>query len=225
MSDDTTPLAPPTAPTDATIASAFQRVLDRHNGDGTRLAEHLYRDNYELRERVRHVTAQLPPPGATVLTAEQATAWAAYQALGAPDVLATALQERDHTREQLTRLEREQAIMAAAAAHGYHAAALAKLVQADGLTVSMQETIQDGQTVRTALVTPPNGQPTPLTVYAEHQWRAFLPALQASAPTGTHMPHQAPAGSGGGGDLVDRFVEQTNQARSAVPNPLLRTRR
>lgn len=215
---------PPTPPAPADPLAGLQRLLERQSGDAGRVAELLYRDNYELRERNRQLAGSVPPQGAVVLTPEQAVAWTAYQALGAPEALQTAMQERTQAQTRLTALEREQAIAAAAATHGYQAQALTKLIQADSLSLSIREETRDGQIVRTALVTPPNGQPVPLVDYATANWAAFLPALVAApgGQTPPRVPPQGPAGTGGGGDRVAQFVQQTNAARDAVPNPLVR---
>ena len=76
-------------------------LLDRYGKDALKLAEKLadaQRDNYRLREKNRTLTAELtdakgkaPADGARVLSKDEAAAYDAYTALGAPAALKTQL--------------------------------------------------------------------------------------------------------------------------------------
>ncbi|PDW02288.1 hypothetical protein [Candidatus Viridilinea mediisalina] len=52
--------------------AGLQRLLERQGGDSGRVAELLYRENYELRERARQLSERLPAQGAVVLDAARA---------------------------------------------------------------------------------------------------------------------------------------------------------
>jgi hypothetical protein len=175
------------------ITAGFQRLLDRH-GDGLSMV--LYRDNYELRERVRRLQEQVAPEGGVTLNKEQAQTWASYQQLGAPADLKTAVEARTTAETKLAQLERDGQLRDVAAAAGYRFSVLRdRDVAAGGLTYTITE--KDGAKVVT--VKDKEGKEHSLADYAKAQWGDYLPALQersAGESTGTTYVRQAPAGSG-----------------------------
>lgn len=157
-------------------------VLDRYGRDALKLAEKLSEalsDNYTLREQRRELKRKLAdvegktmPEGATVLTSDDAAAWAAYKALGQVADLQTALTERETLKTEATALRTAETIRTAAEAHGYKAAVLTRL--ADGLELTIKA---DGKGEKHAYVVA-DGKETALDAYAEAEWADFLPSLK-----------------------------------------------
>lgn len=208
------------------IARGIERLLERNGNDANAALLVLYRDNYDLREANRQLKTKVPAEGAVVLSAEQAQAWTAYQQLGQPADLQTALSERDQARGDLAKLQRSAAIREAAEVAGYKASVLAGLdTQAGGLAYEVREvTDANGAKSRVAYVKAAEGDPVPLTQFAETQWGDFLPALATTPPPaqGTPYPAQQQGSRPLAKDLVAQFQQEQDEVRKAVKNPLLK---
>lgn len=184
--------------------------------------------NYRLRERNRVLTQERDaakgkqaPDGATVLSADEAKLWAAYQVLGKPDELKTAIETDKTGQERLSKLERDALIRDAAEAHGYKAAALSKLPSLAGKTILVEDGQHEGKTIKRAFVQH-EGAKVALPDYITQHDPEFVAALPSEpAPSGgTVLPPQ-----GGGqkppSDLAAKFIEQQETKRKAQINPLL----
>lgn len=68
----------------------------------------LSRDNWKQREEIRDLRSKLPASGARVLTAEEATAFDAYRALGAPDAVKKKVTERDEFETKVKEVARSE---------------------------------------------------------------------------------------------------------------------
>lgn len=180
--------ATPPLPADPT--AAFNRLLDRHERDGVQLARQLYDENYRYREQIRALQGQLPAAGAVVLPPEQATAWATYQQLGAPDALRTALAERQQFAADVQTLRQETTLRDVAAIQGYDLDVLRTVGGA--LSYVIKDETKDGKPARVVYVKDGETE-TPLSQVATQQWVKFLPAL---APQGGSVRHGTPAPRG-----------------------------
>jgi len=218
---------------------AFQRLLDRHKNDGLAMAEKLFGENFAYRTQIRQLEQQvlqaegkLPGEGSVVLTGNDAQSWAAYQALGKPDELKQGLEEKTQLQGKLQGMERETTLRTVAETVGYKAGVLANLdrmAKAEGkaLAFDVRDTTVDGKTVKAAFVKDGNKE-LPLTEYAATNWADFMPSLtvqgtQQQQASGIRYPAQhAGNGAGGKSDPVADFIQQQEQARAAVKNPLLK---
>lgn len=201
------------------VLTGLQRLLERQSGDAGRVAELLYRENYDLRERARQLASQIPAQGAVVLDHAQAAHWQAYTALGEPSALQQALDARQQAEQRLASLEREATLRQIAEASGYRPSVLGRL--AEGLTLELRENQPVVVTGEGA-----QAQVTPLAEYAQREWADFLPALAQTTGTGSGSGTtfvRQPASSGGQGtDLLTSFIDQRNAERDKAPNPLRR---
>lgn len=211
--------------TDANTAVA--RLIAGAQGDATRAVLKLYRDNYRLREKNRDLTAQLqqaqgaaPPQGAVVLSGDEAQAWEAYKALGAPKDVEAKLKEGQMHGEELARARRAETLRTVAETARFKPSVLEALdAQAGGLEYEVKDEQQNGQTVKVAYVKDGQGQ-TPLTQYAEKTWGDFLPSLRAEPQqAGTRFVQQG-AGGQPPTSVVDTFLKRAQETRASKPNPL-----
>lgn len=225
-----TPATPSTSPPQGggDVLAGLQRLIERQGGEAGRVAELLYRENHDLREKNRALAAQAPAQGAVVLDAAQAAQWTAYTALGKAEELKTALEARTDAEARLAALERGEVLRQVAEASGYKASVLGQLPGATDLTFSVREVEADGKKTPTAFVKDKAGTEHALTAYAQQHWADFLPALvaaqgagQDTAGQGTTFVRQA-AGTGAPANPVDAFIQQSNERRAAGPNPLTR---
>ncbi|NCC94512.1 MAG: hypothetical protein EOM10_14750 [Opitutae bacterium] len=204
------PDEPTTSTTDApdAVLTGLQRLIERQAGDASRVAELLYRENYDLRERNRQLAV---PEGAVVLPSEHAAAWQAYQALGTPETLAEQLAQATKATATLAELQRAAHLRTIAEAAGYRPGVLQRL--AADVTLELREGaafVVSGETV------------TPLADYAAREWADFLPALQAPEP-GTAFVRQGTGGGTPPTDPVAAFIAARNEARDKAPVPLKRS--
>jgi hypothetical protein len=216
---------PTTAPQGGDVLAGLQRLIEKQGGEAGRVAELLYRENHELREKNRTLAAQAPGQGAVVLQGEQAAQWTAYTALGAPDALTAALRERETATGELATLRRSEVLRQVQDASGYKASVLGQLPGVADLTFSVREISADGKTITAAFVKDKAGQEHALSDYAAQHWADFLPALIASqggtSSQGAGFVRQATSGSAPS-NPVDAFIEKSNARRAAAPNPLTR---
>jgi hypothetical protein len=210
LSDELAPLEAVTATLQPDITASLQRLIERQSGDAGRVAELLYRENYDLRERARQLSEQIPAQGAVVLPPDQAAHWQAYQQLGEPDALTQRLTAAEQAAQELAGLRRAEQLRTVADAAGYRPSVLGRL--AEGLALELRDgtpVVVTGDTV------------TPLADYAQREWAEFLPAL-AVTPAGTSYVKQATT-VGQGSDPVAAFTQQRNEERDKAPNPLRRS--
>jgi hypothetical protein len=184
----------------------------------------LLTENHSLRDERRTLRGQLPAQGTVVLTAEQATAWQAYQQLGAIDALTAQIQGAQTTQTELASLKRERMVATAAEAAGYKASVLGQLPGADKLTFEVREVDQDGKKVKSVVVKDADKE-TPLADHAKTHWADFLPALQAQggqggAPQGTTFVRQDAGGNPPPAGALDTYAQRFQAQRDAAPNPL-----
>lgn len=221
--------------------AGLQALLARNNNDAMGVAGLLFSENYQYREQIRQLKeqlqaaqAKLPGEGTVVLTAEQAKAWAAYQGLGTVEVITQGLKDRDTAQGELTTLRKAATLRDVAAAHGYDADVLQTL--GGGLEFELRDVTADGQTRKAAFVKEGQTQ-VRLDEYAAQKWAKFLPSLtqQAGAgnqgaggagtggqgAAGVRFPTQGAGGQSQGGDVVTKFMQDAEKARTARPNPLL----
>lgn len=214
-------------------------VLSQYSGDAVRMADKLadvLNDNSTLREQrralreeVTGLKARQVPEGARVLTAEEATAYDAYAALGKPADLTKKLGDADAATQRLAGLERDAVLRDVAQHAGYKFAVLKQLggdceyelrdaTDAAGKPVKVPH-IKDGDTFK------------PLGDFAQAAWGDFLPALAAQGNgggtgqgqqqgQGLAFPRQQGGGGTGPRSLVDDFIAQRNEAAGKAPNPL-----
>jgi len=174
------------------VAAAFQRRLERSQGNAVALAEQLWRDNYAQREEIRQLRTRIPAEGALILTGDAATLHQQYAALGRrPDEVAAALAELDTLRTQARDRARNDLVSEAAEAAGFKAPVLARLAPPD-LEIVVKPEQKNGKPVKVAYVTA-GGKETPLADYAAAAWPDFLPALKAEAPRPALGTPQIPA--------------------------------
>lgn len=146
---------------------AFQNLLSRSSSAET-LAHRLFEENYGHRSRIRELEQLVPAQGATVLSAEQAALWQAYQQLGAPDAVQTTIQ-------QAQQLRRDLELRDVAAAANLQIDVLRTL--AGDLAFEVKDETKDGRAIRTVYVKV-DGKDIALEAYAAEKWAAFLPALR-----------------------------------------------
>jgi len=189
-------------------------VLDRYGRDALKLAEKLseaLNDNYRLREQRRQLREECnalkgkeAPEGSTVLTADEATAWQAYKALGAPDALKTALEQAQTATQESATLRRNAIVRAAAEAHGYKSSVLSRLVG------DLDLTIKPDKDKKAVAYVVKDGKETKLDTYAEQEWADFLPSLAAEERR--DAPNINADGRGGNNGIV---ITEEDRARFA----------
>jgi hypothetical protein len=182
------------------LAQVLQTLAARHGGSLDAVGMTLLTENRDYRERIRQLEGRVPADGAVVLAGDDAQRWQAYQALGQPTDVQTAITE-------LTTLRRDKAVADAADAAGYKAKVLGQLPKAATLTFTIKDETENGQTVKRAYVKDGDTE-EPLTIYAEREWQDFLPAL-LSADTN---PGQGQARPG--------FVRQQAGGKAPVADPI-----
>jgi hypothetical protein len=201
----------------------LQGLLARHNNDAMQVVATLLAENHSLRDERRTLRSQLPAQGATVLTAEQAQAWAAYQQLGELAQLQQRLKDAETAGGELATLRRNALLGQVEQASGYKASVLAKLPGADKLTYEVRESQMDGKAVKQVYVKDEAGKEHPLADYAKAQWADFLPALQPQqgtpAPAGTSFVPQNPGTGNAPADPLAAAAKAFQAQRDAAPNP------
>lgn len=202
----------------------LQSLLDRHKGDALAVVSTLLAENHSLRDERRQLRGRVAPEGATVLTAEQAQQWAAYQQLGAPAELQTQLTAAQGATSELATLRREALLGQVEQASGYKGAVLSKLPGADKLTFDVRDVTVDGKAAKAVFVKDAEGKEHPIDAYAQATWADFLPALKAApapapAPGAPFVP-QNPGGGAPPTDPVAAAAQRFQAQRDSAPNPL-----
>lgn len=224
------PLPPPPAPPPAPPAdpqAGVQALIARHNNDLMRVIDHLYGDNYSLREKNRGLKEQVkdlegraPKEGAVVLTKAEADLLEAYKAVGEIEALKTLQGERDQYKGELGALRKESVLRDVAETAGFKLPVLKTL--AGDLEFEIKEVERDGKKVRTPFVKSGDGEKA-VADYAKEVWPDFLPALQSQpAQTGTPYPTQSAGGPTPPPSVLADFKQRSQAARAAAPNPLVK---
>jgi hypothetical protein len=196
------------------VEQAFKKLRKRFNDDTAGLARQLFNENHDLREKNRKLTEQLPGEGAVVLTKEQASQWAAYQALGSPEAVQGIAQERDSLKSQVEQAARRETIAKAAQAHGFNLAALERL--AGDVELELRKDA-DG---KEAAIVKADGKEVALDAYAQEQWQPFLPALQVQQQPdpvrqGVNMVPQRGKEQQSQGDLAQQRIDRMKERASS----------
>lgn len=224
------PALPPTPTPDPAPNQALQNLISRHNNDLMAVVSTLFTDNYQYRQDKRELTnqvksleGQLPKEGQVVLSKDDAALFEAYKALGSTEDLGKLQGELTTTREQLGALQKEGTLRDVAEVAKFKLPVLKTL--GEKLDYEIREVEKDGKKEKAAFVKNDKGEFTPLADFAAANWADFLPALQQQAepPKGTPFPNQ----NAGGGpapkpNLVGDFIKGANEAREALPNPLVK---
>lgn len=199
------------------LEQAFANLANRQGGTdaaGVLLLQEnrAYRDQIrELQQQLQDLQGQVPADDAVVLSGDDATAWQAYQELGAPD-------ELRQQREQYQTLQRRQLLTEAAKTAGYKVSVLEKL--AGDVTVELREQRQDGKAMQLPYVVDGDNA-TLLTEYAEQHWTDFLPSLrEQQGGTGRSFVNQVPMGTAPNKNMADRFLEEKQAKEAERKNPL-----
>lgn len=218
------PPAPPSPPPDP--AAGVQALIARHNNDLMRVIDHLYSDNFSLREKNRTLKEQVkdlegktPKDGGVVMPKAEAETLESYKALGDVETLKTALGERDQLKGELGVLRKDGVLRDVAEAAGFKLPVLKTL--AGDLQFEIKEIDQDGKKVRAAFVKADDGEKA-IADYAKDKWTDFLPALTAQPPQsgGTPFPTQSAGGPPPASSVLADFKKKSQEQRAAQPNPL-----
>lgn len=230
-------------------------LLEQFDGDYEALARHLHEEaetreeeNYDYRQQRRRIAELLGVPvgrleaeieevrrradeaggDENALSDEDYEAWQAYQNLGTPEEIESALEAGEEARQQLDTERRERLLREAGEAHGANPDVLRGLA-GDDLTLEVREVEDDesGETRQVAFVINGDDDATPLPDYAEEHWEAFLPALfpeDEEAAGGTRMAKQTSGKSKQTAttSIVDTHIERMSERSTAAANPLAR---
>jgi hypothetical protein len=220
--------------------AAFQRLLDKNNNDGVKLAATLFDENFQYRETIRKLKEAQPGTGALVLSADDAKEYGKLRTvLG--DLDSKGLKEILEKYPDLEKSNKELASMEnirELADVGIDGSKLKVSVLKD-LVLSkypeaefrfVTEKDKDGNDVRTAHIKPTkDGTESTFADFAAQNLSDYLPALkvtaeQMQAPTGA-TPDPAP--TGGNANFFDRIREQVTKENEVAAaqqntNPLAR---
>jgi hypothetical protein len=192
---------------DVNPAAAFQRLLERNNNDGIKLASTLFDENFQYRQTIRTLKEAQPKDGSVILSPEDAKKWKAYNDLGQePKDIKKALDEfptLQKTNKELSAMEHIRDL----ADIGLDGQKLKVSVLKDQILTKFPdaefrfatEKDKDGKEVRNAYIKPTtDGQETTFSDFAAQNLSDYLPALkvtaeQTPAPIGM-TPDPKPAG-------------------------------
>lgn len=162
------------------LLEKFQKLVEKNGGENA-AAQLLYKDNYELRKEIRDLKAKVPVEGAFVLSTDDSKLWSAYQTLGAPDALTTAIESARQAQGELEKVKRSQTIRDVSEIVGFKPGVLSDLdTLAGGLVYEVKAETKDGKTANTVYVKGGKAvEPIPLANYAQTYWADHLPALVA----------------------------------------------
>lgn len=205
------------------VVKAFEKLLERKGGDASAVAQMLFHENKQYRDRISELTGKVPAEGAVVLSATDAQAWQAYKALGTHEEVKTAVEQRTQLQGQLDSLSRESAIRDAATAAGYKFSVLLdrdKVARVDGkqLGFSVREVEKDGSKTKVAFVKDGDTEKS-LAEYAQEQWAEFMPSLVVQGTqqqNGTPYPAQH-SGTGGNKPTTTKEQAQATLNKAYAP--------
>ena len=178
----------------------------------------LLSDNHKLREKLR--ARPEVPKGARVLSADEATAYDAYVALGKPDELSTKLTTAEQAAADLTTLRRDATLRDVRDATGYDLDVLKDIGGAEWQYTIKEETIDE----KPAKVVYVKDGDQEQRIDQHPKVQRFLPALRPSGmtpPPGQPYPRQNGGTPPPAGDLATRFIQQQEERRKAQINPLM----
>lgn len=177
------------------LAKLVDAAVAKH-GDGTSALKAIISDNYSLRDDLKATKAKLPEKGSIVLSGDDAKAWGAYSQLGKPSDLKKALDEGETAKKEAGTFKRKEHHHEVAGVAGFKPTVLDKLASTDNLTLVVKdEKDKAGKPVKVAYVQGEGDAVTPLTEYADKNWKEFLPALKGTpdplrlVPGGTPPNH------------------------------------
>lgn len=219
----------------AAFDNRLKKLEGKNDNAVVALAEELYKENFQLRDRNRKLTDNQIPEGGIALTAEQKAAWEGYQALGKPEEIKQGLDQRTQFQGELEKAKRTEQLRTVASAAGYNYEVLAdvdELARARGkaLTYEVRDLLQqDGSKKPTPFVKDGTTE-KPLTEYADSEWKNHLAALktqggqqqQQQQSSGTRFLQQHSSTTGGNQtDLVAQQIADNQKRAAEAPNPLL----
>lgn len=177
MAEETTPIV------QHDPAAAFQKLLEKQNGNGVALASQLFDENYQLRVKNRDLTEKLPKDGTVSLTVDDAKRFEAFKALGAePDAIKASLDKLPELEKQTKELSQMETYREVAAIGGYKVPVLKKLMteHPDAVFEIRDQKDKDGKDAKVAFIR--NGdKELPFAEFAKANFADFLPALQESS--------------------------------------------
>jgi hypothetical protein len=197
---------------------AFQKLLERNNNDGVKLAAQLFDENFQYRGQIRELKEKAPKEGAVTLTADEAKLWKAYQDLGVePKEIKKSLDklpDLEKTNKELAGMEtlREMAEI------GLDGSKLKLSVLKDQMQKFPDAVVRfatqkdkDGNEAKVAFIKPTtDGTESPFTEFAAQNLSDYLPSLKVNAeqsqplqPGNTHDPKP----QGGAASVFDRIRE------------------
>jgi hypothetical protein len=158
------------------IAASFQNLVARQ-GTSDAAGLLLFDENRQYREKIRKLEADLekaakkiPGKDVVVLSAEDAKLWQAYKDFGS-------VEDIKNIRNEVAGFKREKSVNAAARAASYSAAVLLDILPSSAVLSVKSATDAEGNQVQAAYIKVGEGNETPLTDYANQNWKHFLPAL------------------------------------------------
>jgi hypothetical protein len=186
----------------------FERMAAKYKDDLRGLAETLYRDNYEARERARKLEERLPRDGSVVLSPEEAKLWSAYRDAGKPDDLKRIVREHQELSRAVKAQERREEVRKVAGLAGVAPTVLERLAT-DSLAFDAKDEAdpKDPKSTRKVVyVKDGDAEAVSLDKYIDEHWSDFKSALRpVAAARGTPAPDAAlrPPPVPGEGGLTD----------------------
>lgn len=178
---------------------SLMRLLEKHAEVLSDNAQ-LRNQRRNLREEVSTLKGKVPADGSVILAADKAALLTAYEALGEPGQVKTALEQAAGALTELSSLKRLETIRAAAEAHGYKANALGKLPSLASAVITIKDEKENGKPIRRAYVTV-DDKDIALPAYIEQHDPELLPALSSEKGAGDGV------GSPAGGKRPNGKVE------------------
>jgi hypothetical protein len=206
---------------------AFQRLLEKNNNDGIKLASQLFDENYQYRTQLRDLKEKQPKDGSLVLSQDEAKQWNLFKELGDPKEIKKSLDkmpELEKTNKELAGMEnlRELADL------GLEGSKLKLSVLKDQLAkypdaqfTFKTEKDKDGVEAKVAYIkSNAESQETPFSQFATENLADYLPSLKVSPEaqppipgnTGDPKPH---------GDTKTGFFDRIRESvKSEKPKPM-----
>jgi hypothetical protein len=220
---------------------AYNKRLEKLDGNSQAMAMMLFSENYQLREKNRLLEGRVSPEGTVMLKGEEAAAWKEYQALGAPAEVKQGLDERTKFQGELSDLRRESVLRKVAEVSQFKYSILAdrdKSARADQkeLIYEFRDIDVDGVKTPTAFIKD-GDKVTPAADYAKENWSDYMSVLQVTqgsdsqngnaqttSQNGTRFISQTSAGGGNRsqGDPIAKFQQSQAELAKTAKNPLLR---
>lgn len=190
-------------------------LIARNGGSPESVVGILMGETFTLREANRRLAADLeaakkrtPAEGSVVLGADDAAAWAAYQAFGKPDKVKALLEQHGQFQGELTTLRRDVLIRDVADATGAKYSVLRTLDRPE-----LAYEIKDDNGKKTVMIKNGDGDATEFSVYANAQWADFLSSLMATTRGVQGTPFVRQDGGNKGAtepNLRDEIVQSMN---------------